>query len=840
MKDYKENRQTSLELERLTLASKAVGLGIYDWNLESGALYWDDNMKELFGAGNQPIDDYNAYFFGLLVTEDRDRITDNLTEILSGKSELSSFTHEYRIKLRNKTKHIATNGLVFRNEAKEVVRIIGACQDITKQKAAELARNESERMLLDLIENLPGFVYRCQLKQDWEMQYISENIYELSGYKSSELEYNRLLSYSELIVAEDKQMVWDEVNSQLLAGNSFVLQYRITCKDGSIKWVWEKGKAIKDKNDEVKFLEGVVEDISEIMQAREEMLLLLNNTNEFFILLDKNLRIITFNKSFKTNYQHFFGKQIEKGKSILEYAQATRKDELKQLYEKVLQGEIIETELNLVDEQQLSRSFALTYHPAYNVANEIIGVFVTTVEITDTKNLQKRFQALVENSNDGIAIFDQNILPFYVSPSTKKILGYEPHEVQNQDVTHLFHPDDAAIAQANLLSCFDKPGVTIKCDTVRMRHKNGQWRWIEAIITNLLHDPAINGIVDNFRDVTDEIEAQKKLKDNIERFELIANATNDYIWDYNFEENQNWGNNQLYRFYGLNPQKDKITSEIFYDRLHPDDREGVRHLIADSIKKKLVAINAEYRLRDANGSYRQILDQAFVRYNNQGVAVRMIGSMLDITEKTASERKVLDLNRRLTFATSAAQMGVFEWDLHTNTILWDDKMRDLYEAENHDDDTTSLEAWLKYIHESDIKNVLNTLEFYKKGHTQAKTLFKIKTPSGKLKHIEASGLLIKDENDRISKVIGVNQDVTERENQLETIKEQYEKLKKIAWTQAHVVRAPLANIMGMVELLMEELKQINDINTNLLYLKQSTQTLDEILHSMVREAEKIQ
>ena len=58
----------------------------------------------------------------------------------------------------------------------------------------------------------------------------------------------------------------------------------------------------------------------------------------------------------------------------------------------------------------------------------------------------------------------------------------------------------------------EQPGIPINAAPLRMRHKNGTWRWIEAVITNMLHDPAIGGIIDNFRDVTERMESEEKYR----------------------------------------------------------------------------------------------------------------------------------------------------------------------------------------------------------------------------------------------------------------------------------------------------------------------------------------
>ena len=147
------------------------------------------------------------------------------------------------------------------------------------------------------------------------------------------------------------------------------------------------------------------------------------------------------------------------------------------------------------------------------------GIVANSRDITDKieqeqkiQISQRRFESLVENSMDCIIIISPEGNTTYVSGSIKKILGYSPTELMEMDFSELVHPEDLASAENALLLCMHHPGVSMKGYTSRVKHKNGSWRWIEPVITNLLHDPAVLGIVDNFRDITEQVEEQERLK----------------------------------------------------------------------------------------------------------------------------------------------------------------------------------------------------------------------------------------------------------------------------------------------------------------------------------------
>lgn len=122
------------------------------------------------------------------------------------------------------------------------------------------------------------------------------------------------------------------------------------------------------------------------------------------------------------------------------------------------------------------------------------------------------FQSIIDYCNDGIVILSAEGKPQYVSRSVEAILGYTREEAMQQDVFSLLHPEDILPVSKVMQDALSQPGVAIKGHTGRMRHKDGSWRWVDATLTNMLHDPEINGFIDVFHDVTDIHQAYEKLE----------------------------------------------------------------------------------------------------------------------------------------------------------------------------------------------------------------------------------------------------------------------------------------------------------------------------------------
>lgn len=119
--------------------------------------------------------------------------------------------------------------------------------------------------------------------------------------------------------------------------------------------------------------------------------------------------------------------------------------------------------------------------------------------------IQKReayFKALIENAPDVIMIINPDLTTAYVSPSYERTLGYTLDELRNRPPLDYIHPDDHDQLQAVLQQGIENPGQPVTME-FRFLHKNGEWRWVQAIGSSQLDDTAVNGIVINMRDITE-------------------------------------------------------------------------------------------------------------------------------------------------------------------------------------------------------------------------------------------------------------------------------------------------------------------------------------------------
>ena len=135
-------------------------------------------------------------------------------------------------------------------------------QDITDRKKAEQSIIESQRTLSTLMSNLQGIVYRCLNVPDWSMIFLSEGFRTLTGFDTNDFSGSGKRKYIELIHPDDKEMVWQVVQSALEKNLSYELEFRILNARGEYFWAWEKGRGVYNADGSIRFLEGFISDIN--------------------------------------------------------------------------------------------------------------------------------------------------------------------------------------------------------------------------------------------------------------------------------------------------------------------------------------------------------------------------------------------------------------------------------------------------------------------------------------------------------------------------------------------------------------------------------------------------
>jgi len=248
---------------------------------------------------------------------------------------------------------------------------------------------------------------------------------------------------------------------------------------------------------------------------------------------------------------------------------------------------------------------ALKISPIITKQNELIGFISIEDDITlrvKAEELlrfnEEKFRSLLEDSNEVTSMVGISGRILYESPSVEKVLGYKPEELVGTNSFRLLHPADMLSSLKDFAKLVLIPGFKIN-QQIRFQRKDGRWIWLDVVGTNLLKKPGINAIVVNFRDITERIENEKKLKEQtvklteekIKAETLLANISDPVVAINNDGRVIFWNNALLQAlsltgdtlvgrpFVDVLPFKDELGNEI------PADQRPI--LLAKTLKRSV-------------------------------------------------------------------------------------------------------------------------------------------------------------------------------------------------------------------------------------------------------------
>lgn len=255
-------------------------------------------------------------------------------------------------------------------------------------------------------------------------------------------------------------------------------------------------------------------------------------------------------------------------------------------------------------------------------------------ELAQRQN-EQRFRALIEHSQDAIALFGANGVVLYASPSTTNVLGYLPEELRERNALDFVRPDWQDAVRERLAESLRQPGVAIPAEAY-VRHKDGEYHFLEGIFTNLLHEPAVGAIVNNYRDITGRKQAETKLVEWKNRYEATLKASSLLLYDRDPVTNAiTWGGD-LERILGYTPEEIAGGLANWLELIHPDDR-AIFNQELESIIAEQKPFHLVYRVRRKDGSYIVTQDDGYFVLGAQSHITRVVGFVTDITERKRAE-----------------------------------------------------------------------------------------------------------------------------------------------------------------------------------------------------------
>ncbi|MGB5821841.1 MAG: PAS domain-containing protein [Saonia sp.] len=432
---------------------------------------------------------------------------------------------------------------------------------------------------------------------------------------------------------------------------------------------------------------------------------------------------------------------------------------------------------------------------------------------------------LIKDSPTAVAIFDTNMC--FISHS--EVWLQEFATTHSHIVGESYYdiiPNTPEGLKAIHMDCLK--GHSVKNKVQKFIHSNGAVQWLKLKVNTWKdEDGNIGGLIIVQEDVTEE-KRREKLLMKVKSVARIGGWEVDLI------------NNKI-----LWTEVTKEIHEVPKD-FEPDlekginfykegkHREEITRLVSETIQNG-TPWDTELQIVTAKGR------DLWVRAKGEGEMVnnqciRIYGTFQDIDEKKKAELLYQKISDRLAIATNAAHIGIWDYDIVENTLVWDDNMYGIYGL-NKKDFNGDVEAWEASIHPEDKERSQKEVEMAIAGVKEFNTEFRVVCPNGDIRFIKAESTVRRDSEGNPLRMIGANWDITEEKRAeqklkklLEITSEQNNSLLNFAHIVSHNLRSHSSNLSMLSGFLSQE--ENADEKQNLLnMLANATESLNEtVLH----------
>lgn len=475
--------------------------------------------------------------------------------------------------------------------------------------------------------------------------------------------------------------------------------------------------------------------------------------------------------------------------------------------------------------------FGTDITPIKNAYDELSAQIIEREKIQDKLYLsEEKYRSLFNVSPLPMWVLDRDQLRFLsVNQAAIDLYGYTREEFLKMKVQDLWAPNQEKrinkIVDENHDDFFK----------VKVKHvtKNGDFLYVIVKSNPLIFD-GIKARVSLVNNVTARVKAEEKLLNSEKRFKALVQEGSDLIsiidCDYNFKYNSpasQW-------VFGLTPESIKGTN--FRDYIHREDLARVDEYMAKLKTQKRIQLPS-YRIKNVEQEWRWI-ETIVTNLKNDKAVEGIVMNSRDITEFVEQERKLIDSVKRYDIVAKATTDIITDYDIEKDEITVNEAASKMLGFTP--EEIGKYGAWWEdKIHPADQKTVKKLSQKMIKERIKNLTVeYRFRCKDGTYKYILDRSYLLTDENNIPKRIIGSMQDITERKKHLIAIENHNKRLKDIAWTQSHVVRAPLAKVMGLVDLLLNYKDDLENLDELLQNILNSANELDEIIRKIAVQTEE--